>query len=243
LLNFMAEEATDTPPPPVLEPRKVRRVSAKDKSQVEAISEGVYQYRPGVPEDYLPLVYDVWLQDSDRACFGLEIAGKIVGFTCRTLLDQGRTIWIEGTRIAETYRGYGLIKTLYEGVEQQWSKSPNASSALRTRWTGYLNDEERARTAGKARVLFEGTFVILAGSREQLKSELNAFEDFCEYALGLEDFEPLEELRAPDMLALLQTRQIPYVYMNWYAMETNREALRLLANGYNSFLGEKVAFY
>jgi len=194
----------DSPLPPPLEPRKVRRVAVKDKAAVEAISEGIFEYQPGVPEDYLPLVYEAWVQDSDRSCFGLEIAGTLVGFTCRTLLDQGKTIWVEGTRITEQYRGYGLVKALYEGIDDQWAATPAALSATRTRWTGFLNDEERARVAGTASILFEGTFMIVTGAREQLRAELRSFEDFCEYALGLEDFEPLKEIRTPELLSLLQ---------------------------------------
>lgn len=252
----------------------------------EALSEGVYvREASGTSDDYLPLVLDRWFQglpspfqtpvvllisfllllllaDIDRSCYGLEVAGKIVGFCCRTLLDQvrllsclellsslrrvrpiGKKLFASTQTIValassrsccETLRRIGtgslppkrstsfpaifslplprlpsssqcdpqaLFDVLHRGGQGQEERS---GPLLFSRITfSLLLSSSPFPSSSLQELLFKGTLVNLAVERQQLRSELHELEDFAEYALGLEDFVPLKEIRVPVRLPFL----------------------------------------
>lgn len=110
----------------------IRQAQPSDKSAIIHISKGVYdQFVLGY--DYLPPNYDAWIQDPNKNCYVLIVDGNVVGFRAVTVMDNGKTLWIEGARVLESLRGGGLGTKLAKETDQMGrEKYPKA---IRFRWS------------------------------------------------------------------------------------------------------------
>ena len=96
----------------------VRRVTAADRAQVlGAISAGLYG-----GNDYLPAVFDAWLQrPHQRLMFGtfrvagadeLPLADELLAFEVLSLFDGGTSVMFQALRVLPSQQGRGLAKQL-----------------------------------------------------------------------------------------------------------------------------------
>ena len=67
--------------------------------------------------DYVAQYFLRWKYSSNRLMVGIEYNGELIGFRCVTLLNNGKTLWREGLRIAKQYQGKGLNKIFEKGAK------------------------------------------------------------------------------------------------------------------------------
>lgn len=63
--------------------------------------------------DYIPHVWDRWLEDRSGQMFVAEVDGKAVGMNRVKLVEDG-SAWFEGARVHPAYRGKGVATALGE---------------------------------------------------------------------------------------------------------------------------------
>ena len=102
----------------------VRRICKKDKEELIKLSRGVYKFG-NLKLDYLERNFERWIYSSNRHLFGLQLNGKLIGFKCKTLLDDNKTVWEEAYRIDEDYRGKGFFK-LFSQLEKNIFQLPSS---------------------------------------------------------------------------------------------------------------------
>jgi predicted GNAT family acetyltransferase len=63
--------------------------------------------------DYIPRVWDAWLNDKQGKMFVVEVDGVPVGMSRVRFLEDG-SAWLEGARVHPAFRGKGLASMLGE---------------------------------------------------------------------------------------------------------------------------------
>jgi len=86
---------------------KVRRIRSSDRGDVLDISRHVWE-----GHDYLPSVFEPWLNDENSCFYGVEVDGRVVAVANLHLVEVGRTGWMEGLRVHPDYRGRGYANEL-----------------------------------------------------------------------------------------------------------------------------------
>jgi len=84
----------------------VRRARAEDKPAVVEFCSRIWE-----GWDYLPRVYDRWLEDPRGAFLVAELNGRPVGTDKITVLSPGE-IWLEGLRVDPEARGRGVARAI-----------------------------------------------------------------------------------------------------------------------------------
>ncbi|MFH1501767.1 MAG: GNAT family N-acetyltransferase [Candidatus Eisenbacteria bacterium] len=84
----------------------VRRARASDREPLLAMSEGIWG-----GSDYLPLVWDRWLADSEGVLLTATLDGAPVGLSKVSVLAPGE-VWLEGLRLHPDLHGKGLVKQI-----------------------------------------------------------------------------------------------------------------------------------
>ena len=95
----------------------LRPMRPADRERVMEISRDVWE-----GHDYIPRVFDDWLEDSGAAFQAAEVEGVVVGFQRLRPYAPG-LIWYEGLRVASTHRRQGiaremLVSAIAEAKEQ-----------------------------------------------------------------------------------------------------------------------------
>jgi N-acetylglutamate synthase-like GNAT family acetyltransferase len=88
-------------------PVKIRKVRSSDRDDVMEISRHVWE-----GHDYLPGVFESWLNDRNSHFYGVDVDGRIVAVANLRLLEGGRTGWMEGLRVHPDYRGKGYANEM-----------------------------------------------------------------------------------------------------------------------------------
>jgi N-acetylglutamate synthase-like GNAT family acetyltransferase len=86
---------------------KVRRLRPSDRGDVLEISRHVWE-----GHDYLPSVFESWLNDENSCFYGVEVDGRVVAVANLRLLEGERTGWMEGLRVHPDYRGRGYANEM-----------------------------------------------------------------------------------------------------------------------------------
>ena len=86
----------------------IRPLQPEDRSRVLAISSQIWD-----GEDYVPGVFDQWMNESDGEAVGAVLDGLLIAFAHRTWLHPG-IAWLEGIRADAAYRGQGAGKAITE---------------------------------------------------------------------------------------------------------------------------------
>lgn len=84
----------------------VRKARSSDKKAVVAFCSKIWE-----GWDYLPRVWDQWLEDPYGAFLVAELAGHPVGTGKITVLSP-EELWLEGLRVDPQYRGRGIARAL-----------------------------------------------------------------------------------------------------------------------------------
>ena len=90
---------------------KIRQVLSSDRDDILDVSKNIWD-----GHDYLPSVIDKWLSDSKRYVCGVETDGKLVAIASISLIEAGKTGWMEGLRVHVDYRKRGYAEALTEHV-------------------------------------------------------------------------------------------------------------------------------
>lgn len=75
----------------------------------EAVLEWIKEIWDG--DDYIPDIFDEWVDDPQGAFILMEVDGEVVGLTKMTQIDAQK-VWFEGIRVAKAHRGKGYGKKL-----------------------------------------------------------------------------------------------------------------------------------
>ena len=86
---------------------KIRKLRPSDRDDVMEISRHVWE-----GHDYLPSVFESWLNDENSHFYGVEQDGRVVAVANLRLLEGGRTGWMEGLRVHPDYRGKGYANEM-----------------------------------------------------------------------------------------------------------------------------------
>lgn len=113
---------------------RIRPATAADKSPILEISKTVWS-----GYDYLPLVWDDWLADTKGRLIVATVKGQTVGVAHATLQTPD-VAWLEGVRVHEKYRGYGIAGKLNKALVD-WAEKKHARVARLC--TGSSNDASR----------------------------------------------------------------------------------------------------
>ncbi|TSL34616.1 putative N-acetyltransferase 16 [Bagarius yarrelli] len=105
----------------------------QDYDEVMAISHGIYQ-----GSDYLPHRYHIWMTEPDRVVIIGRRNGKLVALDSALVVDEGKTVVLEGLRVCPTERGHGVagiiqkvtdsyIKQVYPSLKGKLEKTEKAN--------------------------------------------------------------------------------------------------------------------
>lgn len=103
-------------------PVKIRKAKAIDKAPILEISKNIWG-----GHDYLPHVWDDWLADNRGRLIVATIKGRTVG-VAHASLQTPDVAWLEGVRVHEKYRGYGIAGKLNKALVE-WAKKKHARVA------------------------------------------------------------------------------------------------------------------
>jgi len=96
---------------------ELRKARSEDKPRIVEISSQIWE-----GTDYVPLVFDDWLSDTEGEFVVAVVDGVLVGFAHRTYLAPGYA-WLEGIRTDPARRGTGAAKEItrhfLEGVREE----------------------------------------------------------------------------------------------------------------------------
>ena len=87
---------------------KVRPARPEDRAPLMSFIKDVWG-----GHDYIPIVWDRWLQNRQGKMFVVEVSGVPVGMSRARLLEDG-CAWFEGARVHPAFRGRGLASMLGE---------------------------------------------------------------------------------------------------------------------------------
>jgi hypothetical protein len=84
----------------------VRRAHPKDRGAILNMSEKIWG-----GTDYLPLVWDAWLADTEGVLLTATLDGRPVGVSKISILSPGE-VWLEGLRLDPGLHGRGLVRQI-----------------------------------------------------------------------------------------------------------------------------------
>lgn len=85
----------------------IREARAGDKPAVIELTRTIWE-----GEDYLPHVFDDWLESTRGEFYVMELDGRLAGLG-RVLVDHQGDAWLEGGRIHPDLQGQGLASVLF----------------------------------------------------------------------------------------------------------------------------------
>lgn len=105
----------------------IRPALPADKPDVLEFCKGIWG-----GEDYIPLVWDTWMNDPAVGMYVAEYAGHAVGLACLTHLAPGQW-WLEGLRVDPAHQGKKIASRLHERLVDDWLAHGDGVIRL---WTG-----------------------------------------------------------------------------------------------------------
>lgn len=188
----------------------VRKLTEKDYEDVVNISKGIYD-----GYDHLVRSFKGWVNDPYHNVYGMEKEGELIGMTCWTIIDSGKTLLPEGERIKKEFRGSGLNSILNRGVEILFGEK--MKTIIRKRWTTNHIYDIKIFEHFKMPRMFEtfGTFNI------ESKQFINQHQN--KYMMTQMDSQEFHEL--------LKGKGFHYVITSYKVFENSLENLDILANG------------
>jgi predicted PurR-regulated permease PerM/GNAT superfamily N-acetyltransferase len=86
----------------------VRPARAEDRSDIEALCDQIWD-----GDDYVPKVWDEWLEDSEGQLTVVELKGQVVALSKLSCLAEDEW-WLEGLRVDPEYRRLGVARLLQD---------------------------------------------------------------------------------------------------------------------------------
>ncbi len=200
---------------------KIRKLRSSDHNDVMEISRHVWE-----EHDYLPSVFESWLNDENSHFYGVEQDDRVVAVANLRLLEGGRTGWMEGLRVHPDCRGKGyanemtrfLVRTAEDlDIERlRYTTGDNNAASLRL-----------ASMAGFQRLLEKTVFWCVKPKRVP--------------ALG--GYLPIEEMKPENAFELLKTNPglVPHEVLvyDWKAVDSVPENFEEISRDHKFFLALK----
>lgn len=98
----------------------------KDTADVLALTWEIWE-----GHDYVPYVWEEWLDDPDGLLAVAEYSGVVVGLGKLSRLAEGQW-WLEGLRVNPDYQGRGIASRLHDYQVAQWQKFGGGALRLAT---------------------------------------------------------------------------------------------------------------
>ncbi len=89
----------------------IRPLRKSDREDVLEIARHTWE-----GHDYIPYIFDSWLEDKDSHPVGVEYNDHIIALANLRVIDDGRTGWMEALRVHPNHRGKGLATALTQYV-------------------------------------------------------------------------------------------------------------------------------
>lgn len=188
----------------------VRRLTINDYQDVVELSKGVYD-----GYDHVPRSFKNWINDSNHHVYGIEKNGRLVGLTCRTIIDSGKTLLPEGERIMSEYRNIGLNSLLNQGTSILTGEY--VKNTLRKRWTTTQVYDIRVLEHFKMPSLLETFGTMNIESIEYINLHQNNYRLF--------------QLNYREFYELLKGRDFDYVITSFKVFENSLDNMDILENG------------
>ena len=118
---------------------RVRRARPSDRDAIFEMSKHIWG-----GNDYMPLVWDNWLNEKTGALLTATVDGRPVGTTKVTLLSPGE-VWLEGLRLHPDYHGLGLSKLIHKATFREAARLNPRS----VRYATWIGNEASRRIAEK----------------------------------------------------------------------------------------------
>ncbi|KAL2079678.1 hypothetical protein ACEWY4_025422 [Coilia grayii] len=139
----------------------------EDYADVMSISEDIYS-----GNDYLPHRYHKWMTEPDRVVILARRAGKLVALESGVVVDDGRTVVVEGLRVCPTERGHGVAGVIQRFADSYLKKLyPSIKVKRLTR-----GDDPGPEKLSKFRLLARRAVVSLSGEAESFDGFISALK-------------------------------------------------------------------
>jgi GNAT superfamily N-acetyltransferase len=73
-------------------------------------------------QDYIPYVWDDWIQDPHGVLVAAELGGRVIGLGKLTRMDEGEW-WLEGLRVHPELQGQGIASRLHAYLVEAWQRT------------------------------------------------------------------------------------------------------------------------
>jgi N-acetylglutamate synthase-like GNAT family acetyltransferase len=131
----------DSPKKPKRGQIRIRKASARDKAPILEITRNIWG-----GHDYLPLVWDDWLADKKGRFIVATVNGRTVG-VAHASLQTPDVAWLEGVRVHEQYRGFGIAGKLNNALVE-WARKKHARVARLCTGSGNHASQEHLKKIG-----------------------------------------------------------------------------------------------
>lgn len=110
---------------------QIRRACAEDTADVLELTSRIWD-----GDDYVPYVWNEWLQDPLGCLVVAEYQERVVGLA---KLSQSTPIdwWMQGLRVHPDFEGHGIASRLHDEVIRHWQEHGNGGLRLATNATRY----------------------------------------------------------------------------------------------------------
>ena len=191
----------------------IRPARDSDRADIQAIASQIWG-----GTDYLPLMFDRWLADTDGAFYVAQVDNRVVGTAKLSQLGEDEW-WLEGLRVHPELQGQGIGRQLHLAVVDLAARTGSGMLRLSTDEDYYPTHRYAAETG----------FVKL---RNYLLYEVNAYP----HQFGAADFRELTVAEVPAVRDFL-SRSALYAYAQhstlgrqWKAYRITDERLQQWAN-------------
>jgi N-acetylglutamate synthase-like GNAT family acetyltransferase len=101
---------------------KIRKIVKSDKERIEEICSKIWE-----GDDYLPKIFDNWIEEKNGEFIGVEHEGKLVGVSKMTFLTP-HDAWLEGLRKDMDFKGKGVGTEVSKYFLDKLKESENLES-------------------------------------------------------------------------------------------------------------------
>jgi len=136
----------------------LRKVKASDKERILEISSRIWE-----GYDYIPSVFDEWLNDSQGFFACAELDGSVAGFG-RCLKVNDEYFWLEGLRTDPKLQGHGVGKALTDCFIEYGAKENCKTLALST----YIDNKASIHIIEKSGFKVVANFVYFETRRRKI---------------------------------------------------------------------------
>jgi N-acetylglutamate synthase-like GNAT family acetyltransferase len=177
-----------------------RKLCYSDQKDILEISRHIWD-----GNDYLPSVFDQWLEDSCSHFYGIEVDGRVVAVGNLRLIEKGLVGWMEGLRVHPDYRGRGFANLIQDRFLEM-AKELNLQKLRYVTGSENLASLKLAENTGFSRIL---TMPVTWISKPKTKPEA-------------QDYAPIRNKTPKDVCTLLKAkpRIIPHgiLIYEWKAL-------------------------